>query len=173
MDQIYPTLSIQDLLSAPWMPWCLPCAVDWNAVDVVRGDEDKPRVVVSSLGGRGRSGDGDDDGGAESLLTTMDSERTFAAAVAAAVAVVVVGAAASGIVLFGDETLGALAAVAIVAGTFVVAPTVFAAVWVDVGFGRLCGKVYPCYGDWNMMISAQDVSHACQLTLRLSLEQDG
>lgn len=143
------------------MPWCLPCAVGWNAVDVIRGDEGILRAVASSAGGRDSGGDGDGDGGAQSSLTTMDSGWTFAVAVVA----VVVGAAASGIVLAGDETLGVLAAVAVAAETFVAAPIVLAVAWADVDFVRLCGIVYPCYGDWNMRVSALDALHGCQSTL--------
>ena len=94
-------------------------------MDVIRDHEDIPHVVVSLLGGRDSGDGGDDGGGAESLLTMMGPEKPFAVVAAA---VVVVGVAASGTALAGDETLDALAAVAVVAGTFVVAPIVLAAV---------------------------------------------
>lgn len=95
-------------------------------MDVIRDHEDMPRVVASLLGGRDSGDSGDDGGGAESLLTMMGPEKPFA--VVAAAVVVVVGVAASGTALAGDETLDALAAVAVVAGIFVVAPIVLAAV---------------------------------------------
>lgn len=108
------------------MPWCLPC-VDWNAVDVIQGDEDMPRAVASLVGGHDSGdGGGDDGGGAESSLVMVGPVRPFAVAVA--VAVVVVGVAVSGTAHAGDETLGVLAVVAVVAGTFVVAPIVLVAV---------------------------------------------
>lgn len=87
-----------------------------------------PRVVAFLVGGRESGDGGDGGGGAESLLVMMGPVRPFAVALAAAVAAVVVGVAASGTDLAGDETLGALAVVAVVAGTFVVAPIVLVAV---------------------------------------------